>query len=89
MLVTGGFQPVVRCATPTMRSWPATVVTDSESDATEFWSVEFSTQTPVPEWGDQKVRMMREEDAVIDENGIARFLAGPQMTLWLIRSESE
>lgn len=53
----------------------------------EFWSVEFSTETPVPEWGGQKVRMMREEDAVIDRDGNAQFLAGPQMTLWLIRSD--
>mgnify|MGYP005725448155 CR=1 FL=1 len=55
----------------------------------EFWSIEFNSRTPVPEWGGQKVRMSREEDAYIDENGKAQYFAGPQKKLWLIRSGSE
>ena len=53
----------------------------------EFWSIEFSTTTAVPEWGGQKVRMAREEDAYIDAAGQAQYLAGPQLELWLIRSD--
>lgn len=53
----------------------------------EFWSIEFSTTTAVSEWGGQKVRMAREEDAYIDADGQAQFLTGPQMELWLIRSD--
>ena len=53
--------------------------------ATEFWSIEFSVQGPVPEWDDQVVRIPREEDAVARSDGPAEFLAGPQMELWLIR----
>lgn len=52
---------------------------------TEFWSIEFSVQGPVPEWDGQVVRIPREEDAVVQEDGTVRFLAGPQTELWLIR----
>ena len=54
--------------------------------ASEFWSIEFSVQGPVPEWNGQIVRIPREEDAVALADGPARFLAGPQTELWLIRS---
>ncbi len=54
---------------------------------TEFWSIEYSVQGEVPEWGNQVVRIPREEDAVVAADGDgARFLAGPQRELWLIRS---
>ena len=52
----------------------------------EFWSVEFSTMSPIPEWGGQVVPMAREEDAWIDDDGEAHFLTGPQQALWLIKS---
>ena len=53
----------------------------------EFWSIEFSTRANVPEWQGQEVRMAREEDAYIDEDGRAQFLSGPQKGFWLVRSE--
>ncbi len=55
---------------------------------TEFWSIEFSVSGEVPEWDGQTVRIPREEDAVVVPGGPARFLAGPQKELWLIRSTS-
>jgi len=55
--------------------------------AGEFWSIEYSVQGEVPEWGGQTVRIAREEDAAIDADGTPRWLVGPQMRLWLIRSE--
>ena len=54
--------------------------------ATEFWSIEFSATSTVPEWGGQSVRFGREEDAWVGEDGVVRFMAGPQAELWLIRS---
>lgn len=56
--------------------------------ASEFWSIEFSVSGPVPEWNNQIVRIPREEDAVAGTQGGARFLAGPQTDLWLIRSDA-
>ena len=56
--------------------------------ASEFWSIEFSVSGPVPEWDGQEVRIPREEDAVAEENGPARFLAGPQTELWIVRSDN-
>jgi hypothetical protein len=53
---------------------------------TEFWSIEFSTTSTVPEWGGQTVRFGREEDAWVGEDGVVRFMTGPQAELWLIRS---
>lgn len=53
----------------------------------EFWSIEFSVRGPLPEWDNQIVRIPREEDAVAGETGGARFLAGPQTELWIVRSE--
>ncbi len=54
--------------------------------ATEFWSIEFSVSGEVPEWDGQVVRIPREEDAVAEAHGPARFLTGPQTELWLVRS---
>jgi hypothetical protein len=54
--------------------------------ATEFWSIEFSATSTVPEWGGQSVRLGREEDAWVGEDGVVRFMTGPQAELWLIRS---
>jgi hypothetical protein len=52
--------------------------------ATEFWSIEYNITAPVPEWGGQIVRMAREEDAWVDEDGMVHFMTGPQMELWLV-----
>jgi hypothetical protein len=45
-------------------------------------------QGKVPEWDNQMVRIPREEDAVIEEDGSkATFIMGPQKKLWLIESK--
>lgn len=54
--------------------------------ATEFWSIEFSVTAAVAEWGGQRVRIAREEDAWVGEDGRVHWMAGPQEELWLIRS---
>jgi ketosteroid isomerase-like protein len=55
--------------------------------ANEFWSIEYSVRGEVPEWDNQVVGIPREEDAVVMPDGSgARFLVGPQLELWLIRS---
>ncbi len=50
-----------------------------------WFSLEFRTRTAVPEWGDQLVAMQREEDMIIPAEGRARYTAGPQTELWVIR----
>lgn len=50
----------------------------------EFWSIEFRTRSPVPEWGGQVVPMAREEDAWINDEGEVTWLTGPQTELWLV-----
>ncbi len=51
----------------------------------EWFSIEFRTRTAVPEWGNQLVSMQREEDNIIPKSGPIRYLAGPQMELWVIK----
>jgi hypothetical protein len=51
----------------------------------EWFSLEFRTLTPVPEWSGRPVAMMREEDMKIPESGPPRYLAGPQTELWIVR----
>jgi hypothetical protein len=53
----------------------------------EIWSIEYSTSLDLPEWGGQRISMLREEDAWVDENGEVHYFAGPQEELWLIRTE--
>lgn len=52
--------------------------------ATEFWSIEYNVSGRVPEWDGQTVIMYREEDAWVGEDGVVRFLVGPQNELWLV-----
>jgi len=52
----------------------------------EWVSLEFATTTAVPEWGGAKVRMMREEDLIVREDGTVNYLSGPQRDLWIIRN---
>ncbi len=52
----------------------------------EIWSIEYSTSLDLPEWGGQRISMLREEDAWVDEKGAVRYFAGPQEALWLIQS---
>ena len=53
---------------------------------TEFWSVEFAVTGEVPEWDGQEVRIAREEDGWVGEDGGFHWMSGPQKELWLIRS---
>jgi hypothetical protein len=55
--------------------------------AREIWSIEYSTSLDLPEWEGQRISMLREEDAWVDERGVVRYFAGPQEDLWLVRSE--
>jgi len=57
--------------------------------ATEFWSIEYSATTPVPEWNGQEVTMAREEDAWVAKDGDVHYTTGPQENLWLIRAFGE
>ncbi len=47
------------------------------------YSIELSNMASVPEWGDQQVRFMLEEDAYFDGEEIS-FLDGRQTSIWLI-----
>jgi hypothetical protein len=51
----------------------------------EWVSLEFATTTSVPEWKGAKVRMLREEDVKVHEDGRVEYLSGPQEALWVIR----
>ena len=48
----------------------------------EWVSLEFATTTA---GGGAKVRMMREEDLIVREDGRVNYLSGPQRDLWIIR----
>ena len=48
------------------------------------YAIELSVTVPLPEWGDQPVRIMQEEDAVF-EAGSVRYLNGRQTELHLVR----
>jgi hypothetical protein len=47
------------------------------------YSIELNAESPVPEWGGKKVRIMLEEDAFFDGT-TTRFIDGRQTALWLI-----
>jgi Xaa-Pro aminopeptidase len=53
---------------------------------TEFWSVEFSVNGDIPEWGNQNVSMGREEDGWVGVDGTFHWMSGPQTELWTVRS---
>lgn len=50
----------------------------------EWMSLEFSVTAPVPEWDDQAVTILREEDLVVWPDGRIEYLSGPQQELWVI-----
>jgi len=50
-----------------------------------WFSLEFRTRTAVPEWNNQLVAMQREEDMIVPATGPARYTAGPQTELWIIK----
>jgi Xaa-Pro aminopeptidase len=50
-----------------------------------WFSIELQATTPVPEWNNQPVRMMQEEDAVIGADGKIRWALKRQDKLFLVR----
>ena len=54
--------------------------------AGEWISLEFSVSEAVPEWNDQAVTIMREEDTIVHSDGNVEYLSGPQRELWVIQS---
>jgi Xaa-Pro aminopeptidase len=61
----------------------------SAADADKFrqgsyTSIELNTSSLVPEWGNQKVTLMAEDDAVMTENGF-RFIRPRQTELYLVK----
>ena len=53
--------------------------------AGEWISLEFSVSEAVPEWNDQAVTIMREEDTIVHSDGNVEYLSGPQRELWVIQ----
>ena len=51
-----------------------------------WYSIELQATTPVPEWGNQPVRSMQEEDVIIDSAGQVRWAFKRQTTFHLVRS---
>ena len=49
-----------------------------------WFSIELQATTPVPEWGDQPVRMAQEEDMIIGAGGKARWALKRQDHLFLV-----
>ena len=50
-----------------------------------WYSIELQATTPVPEWGDQPVRMAQEEDAIVGADGKLRWALKRQDRLFLVR----
>ncbi len=50
-----------------------------------WYSIELQATTKVPEWGNQPVRSMQEEDVIIDVTGKVRWAYGRQTTFHLVR----
>ena len=50
----------------------------------DWVSLEFAVTVPVPEWDDQSVAIMREEDVLVTTNRTPEYLSGPQRELWVI-----
>ncbi len=51
----------------------------------DWVSLEFAVTVPVPEWDDQPVTIMREEDTLVTSDRPPEYLSGPQTELWVIR----
>jgi Xaa-Pro aminopeptidase len=50
-----------------------------------WFSIELQATTPVPEWGNQPVRMAQEEDAIVGADGKIRWALRRQDRLFLVR----
>ena len=53
--------------------------------ANMWFSTELQVTTPIPEWGDQPVRMMQEEEAEVTAEGERRWILRRQTELHLVR----
>jgi Xaa-Pro aminopeptidase len=51
-----------------------------------WYSIELQATTPVPEWGNQPVRSMQEEDVIIDAAGKVRWAFKRQTAFHVVRS---
>ncbi|GAC1653239.1 MAG: M24 family metallopeptidase [Gemmatimonadaceae bacterium] len=51
----------------------------------QWFSVELQATTPVPEWGGQAVRSAQEEDAMIDDEGVAHWALRRQTRWHLVK----
>ena len=54
-----------------------------------WYSIELQATTNVPEWGNQPVRSMQEEDVIIDANGKVRWAFGRQTRYHLIAATAK
>ena len=50
-----------------------------------WFSIELQATSPVPEWGDQPVRMALEEEARVDADGARRWMLRRQEAFHLVR----
>jgi hypothetical protein len=94
---TAGLQPSIythplgfhgHAAGPTIGMWDQQDGVPGGGDYPLFsdtaYSIELNVTSEIPEWDNQKIRIMLEEDALLSETGI-RFLDGRQTDLILIR----
>ena len=54
-----------------------------------WYSIELQATTNVPEWGNQPVRSMQEEDVIIDASGKVRWAFGRQAKYHLIAATAK
>jgi len=76
-------------AGPLIGLWDRQEGVPGRGDATvipSMWfSIELQATTPVPEWGNQPVRMAQEEDAIVGADGKVRWALKRQDKLFLVR----
>jgi len=76
-------------AGPLIGLWDRQEGVPGRGDATvipSMWfSIELQATTPVPEWGNQPVRMAQEEDAIVGADGKVRWALKRQDRLFLVR----
>ncbi len=69
--------------------WDAQEGTGAQGEAlvipNMWYSIELQVTTPVPEWGNQPVRMAQEEDAIVGPDGRTRWALRRQSNLFLVK----
>ncbi len=58
---------------------------DAKVQPSTWWSAELQVTSPIPEWGNHRVRMAQEEDFMIGPDGIPRWAYRRQSELLLVR----